>query len=128
MSFFIGLFSEYTLSSPYLPFTCNLHACVRCFRIVYEFSEDEEAEVEQVDVQPGCFRSLSHWQSYMAIDTRCLASPLPLTMICRSVIRESITRCNGAARVKSIISSLPLPQPIRCFLAFVDVPTDRILR
>lgn len=104
---------------------CTCH----CFRIVHDFSDDDEnGNVIDSTVRNTNTQSLDAWKSSLLADSCCLALPLPLTMICRYVIRNYLIQYNGASAIKSLINLLPLPVDVRNFLAFINIPFDHVVR
>ena len=90
----------------------------------------ESSDIESNDSDGGdsVTSKTSEHADYLLVELRKLHSPLPLAMLCRTVIRDIIITIHGKSSVKWQISCLPLPAKVRDFLALLNVPTDRVIR
>lgn len=91
-------------------------------RIVYD-SSDDDADGDQSD-----YSAMSDYNDHLRAELARLFAPLPLSMQCRNAIRRHVIGLHGTARIKQVMSSLPVPANVRDFLALVNINTHCVIR
>ena len=87
-------------------------------------SEDES---DSDSSQSSSISSIVKYRNYLLSKILLTFSPLSLKMICRNVIRSEIIDVNSTSQVMKIYS-LPLPNSLKEFVGFANVPTTYTIR